>query len=75
MEELEALFADVAVDDDPYETVGGLIFGVLGHVPKVGDTVESYGLRFTVEGADHRRALRVLVAAAGSETVGDASGS
>jgi CBS domain containing-hemolysin-like protein len=27
----------------------------------VGESVDSYGLRFTVEGADHRRARRVRV--------------
>ena len=48
-------------DDAEWETVGGLIFGDLEHVPRVGETVEAFGLRFTVEGADHRRARRVRV--------------
>ena len=59
VEEIETLFS-VELGDD-WETVGGLIFGLLGHVPKVGDTVESHGLRFVVETADHRRARRVRV--------------
>jgi CBS domain containing-hemolysin-like protein len=61
VEELEDLFAVRVPDDAEWETVGGMIFGLLGHVPRVGETVASYGLRFTVEGADHRRARRVRV--------------
>ena len=60
LEELEELL-DVDLEEEPYETVGGLVFGVLGHVPRVGDVVELAGLRFLVEGADHRRARRVRV--------------
>lgn len=51
------------LEDENYETVGGLIFGLLGHVPKVGERVEAHGLLFTVERADHRRARRVRVEA------------
>ena len=61
VEELEELFPVRVPDDGEWETVGGLIFGLLGHVPRVGDSVEAHGLRFTVEGADHRRARRVRV--------------
>jgi CBS domain containing-hemolysin-like protein len=60
LEELEALFA-IEVDEGDWETVGGLIFGLLGHVPRVGDTIDSFGLHFVVESADHRRARRVRV--------------
>jgi CBS domain containing-hemolysin-like protein len=60
VEELEPIFG-VRLGDGEWETVGGLIFGLLGHVPRVGDAVEAHGLRFTVETADHRRARRVRV--------------
>jgi putative hemolysin len=60
LEDVEELFG-VRLSDGEWETVGGLIFGLLGHVPRVGENVESHGLRFTVEGADHRRARRVRV--------------
>jgi magnesium and cobalt transporter len=60
LEELEGLFG-VRLAEGEWETVGGLIFGLLGHVPKVGETVDAHGLRFVVEGADHRRARRVRV--------------
>jgi CBS domain containing-hemolysin-like protein len=61
LQELEELFEINIPDDVEWETVGGAIFGRLGHVPKVGETVAAFGLRFTVEGADHRRARRVRV--------------
>jgi magnesium and cobalt transporter len=44
-----------------HETVGGLVFGVLGRVPAVGDFVDSFGFRFEVEEADLRSARRVRV--------------
>lgn len=62
LEELEPLFS-IQVAEGDYETVGGLIFGMLGHVPRVGESVEAHGLRFVVETADHRRARRVRVEA------------
>ncbi|HXT20074.1 MAG TPA: hemolysin family protein, partial [Thermoanaerobaculia bacterium] len=61
LKELEELFEINIPDDVEWETVGGAIFGRLAHVPKVGETVDAFGLRFTVEGADHRRARRVRV--------------
>jgi magnesium and cobalt transporter len=61
LEELGELL-EVQLDEElEWETVGGLVFGRLGHLPRVGDAVEAYGLRFTVEAADHRRARRVRV--------------
>lgn len=60
LDHLEELL-DVDIGEQEYETVGGLVFGILGHVPREGDVVEADGLRFQVEGADHRRARRVRV--------------
>jgi putative hemolysin len=60
LHDLEELLG-VEIEEEEYETVGGLVFGILGHVPRVGDVVEADGLRFQVEGADHRRARRVRV--------------
>jgi CBS domain containing-hemolysin-like protein len=51
----------VELEAGEWETVGGLTFGLLGHVPRVGESVEMQGLRFVVESADHRRARRVRV--------------
>lgn len=60
IELLDELFG-VEIEDPEYETVAGLIFSVLGYVPQVGETVESHGLRFTVEGVADRRIQTVRV--------------
>ncbi|HVS04197.1 MAG TPA: hemolysin family protein [Thermoanaerobaculia bacterium] len=60
LEELEELL-DVRIEHDEWETVGGLVFGLLGHIPRVGESVVAHGLQFLVEGADERRARRVRI--------------
>ena len=70
---LDELF-EVDVEDPEYETVAGLIFSALGHVPQVGESVDELGLRFTVEAVADRRIQTVRVErvpapqAAGEET-------
>jgi putative hemolysin len=54
LEVLDELFG-VEIEDAEYETVAGLIFSALGHVPHPGETVEREGLRFTVEEVANRR--------------------
>jgi CBS domain containing-hemolysin-like protein len=44
-----------------WDTVGGLIFDLLGHVPVPGESVQSDGLRLTVEQVRGRRIERVLI--------------
>ena len=51
----------VDVDDEPYETVGGLIFGRVGTVPEEGSVVETLGLVFRVESVVDRRIERLTV--------------
>jgi magnesium and cobalt transporter len=41
--------------EDEHDTVGGLVIGRFGHVPKRGETVDIDGLRFSVLRADSRR--------------------
>jgi putative hemolysin len=60
VEALDELFG-VEVEDVEYETVAGLIFSALGHVPHPGETVEQHGLRFTVEEVANRRIKQILV--------------
>jgi CBS domain containing-hemolysin-like protein len=57
---LDELF-QVEVENPEYETVAGLIFTYLGHVPQVGETVEHFGLRFIVEAVADRRIQTVRV--------------
>jgi putative hemolysin len=61
VETLEELFGIEIDDDAPWETVGGMVFSLLGDVPEVGESVESHGLRYTVEEVEERRVARVRV--------------
>ena len=47
--------------DEPYDTVGGMVFGRLGRLATVGDVVEVEGYRFQVTGVDGRRVAQVRV--------------
>jgi len=60
LETLDELF-DVDLEAEPYETVGGLIFGLLGLVPEAGQVVEAHGLVLEVEKVEERRIKSVLV--------------
>ena len=44
-----------------WNTVGGLVFGVLGHIPTEGEAVSYEGYRFIAERVQGRRVVRVLV--------------
>lgn len=46
---------------DDFDTVGGLVVSMFGHVPKRGDSHDGQGLRFTVIKADSRRLQTLLV--------------
>jgi len=46
---------ELQLPDDDWDTVGGFVFGSLGHVPKEHEFVESRGYRFTIEKMDGRR--------------------
>ena len=47
--------------DEPYDTVGGLVFGRLGRVARIGDSVDVEGYRFAVTAVDARRVSQVRV--------------
>jgi magnesium and cobalt exporter, CNNM family len=51
----------VELTDEPYDTVGGLVFGRLGRLATVGDTIEIEGFRFQVTAVDGRRVAQVRV--------------
>jgi magnesium and cobalt transporter len=48
-------------DDEEFDTIGGLILGHLGHMPKRGEEVDIGDFHFTVLGADSRRLHRLVV--------------
>ena len=60
VDQLESLLGLEFVDGD-WDTVGGLIFNTLGHVPEVGETVESNGVHLRVERIEGRRITSVRV--------------
>jgi putative hemolysin len=51
----------VALPQEDYNTIGGFIFGELGHAPHEGDTVEHDGLVFTVFETEGNRIERLEV--------------
>ncbi|MGH3664983.1 MAG: hemolysin family protein, partial [Egibacteraceae bacterium] len=58
VDEFDDLFA-TDLPDDEWDTVGGLLFGLLGHVPSPGERVEVAGLRLTAERIEGRRIATV----------------
>jgi putative hemolysin len=62
---------DSQLPDDEWDTVAGLLFGTLGHVPVVGESVVEQGWRFTAAEMEGRRITRVSVAAESDVTPGE----
>jgi len=50
---------DLELVGEPYDTVGGFVFGHLGREPRVGDGVDAEGMHFQVMGMEGRRIVRV----------------
>jgi CBS domain containing-hemolysin-like protein len=60
VDELEALL-DCTLPNDEWDTVGGLLFGLLGHIPSPGEHIDVDGVRLTAEQVTGRRIGHVLV--------------
>jgi CBS domain containing-hemolysin-like protein len=58
--DLEELIG-AALPHESWNTVGGLMFGLLGTIPTEGEQVELENLRFTAEKVQGRRVTTVLV--------------
>ena len=50
---------EMKIPETEYDTIGGFIFGMLGHVPVVGEHVDHAGWRFSAEVLDGRRIQQV----------------
>jgi CBS domain containing-hemolysin-like protein len=70
VDELEELLT-CDLPDEEWDTVGGLLFGLLGHVPEPGEHVEVDGLRLTAERVQGRRIAKVLVDRLGGDDVAE----
>jgi putative hemolysin len=51
----------IRLPDGPYETLGGFVMAMLGHVPELNERVEVHGFELTVTELDGRRIARVRV--------------
>ncbi len=60
IDQLEEMLDGEFADGD-WDTVGGLIFTTLGHVPEVGESIETGGVRLRVERMQGRRITSVRV--------------
>jgi len=72
IEDFNEFFA-VRLDDEHYDTVGGLVMHELGHLPRKGEAVQLGGFQFRVLQADRRRVHTVEVSPAGAAVAGSAA--
>jgi CBS domain containing-hemolysin-like protein len=63
IDELNELL-DAELPEGDWDTVGGLVYSLLGHVPAEGETVENHDIRLTAERVQGRRIGRVRVSRA-----------
>lgn len=61
IDELEEYMGELIIPHQDFETVGGLLFSILGQVPKPGETVTYQHLKFTILKADKHRIVSVKV--------------
>ena len=60
VEELEEYF-DLEIPREKFDTVGGFLFDLLGHVPLAGEEIRAHGLQMTVIESDPRKIRKVRV--------------
>jgi CBS domain containing-hemolysin-like protein len=61
IDELEDYVGELHIEQQDFETVGGLLFAILGEIPQPGDEVTYQHLKFTVLHADKHRIVTVRV--------------
>jgi len=61
----------VELPSDEWDTVGGLVLTLLGHVPVAGEVVTFEGLEFAVERVQRRRIVCVLIRSGAPSPAGD----
>lgn len=52
---------DLELPEDQFETVGGVIYDIVGSLPKQGTTVDYKGLKFTADRVEGQRITRVII--------------
>ncbi len=72
----ERMAVEVPIEDS--DTIGGFVFGLLGHQPQQGETVKWNGLEFRVEATNGKRIQKVCVIrhsiTSGGESAGNGKG-
>jgi len=61
IDELENYVGELRIEQQDFETVSGLLFAILGEIPKPGDEITYQHLKFTVLHADKHRIVTVRV--------------
>jgi len=56
-----------ALPEDQYETIGGLVSGLAGHIPASGETFEIAGTRLVVEDSDGQHVERIRIVVGSTE--------
>lgn len=72
VDEINAKLGLGVPEDDDWDTLGGYLFHRLGHVPDIGEHVESDGHVFTVEKMGANRIDRIRIESASRDEPGDA---
>jgi CBS domain containing-hemolysin-like protein len=52
---------DVELPDEEWDTVGGLMLGLMGSIPEEGESVDFQNLTFTAEKVNGRRIVKILI--------------
>jgi magnesium and cobalt transporter len=61
IDELEEYVGELVIEQQDFDTVGGLLFAILGEIPEENKIIEFQQLRFTILQADRHRILQVKV--------------
>jgi len=61
IDELEEHVGKLSIEHQDFDSVGGLLFSILGEIPRQGETVTYQHLKFTVLNADRHRIVQVKV--------------
>jgi putative hemolysin len=61
LDEVNDLLGDSELPEGDWDTIGGLVYSQLGHIPTEGEEVESHGHRLVAEDVEGRRIGRVRI--------------
>jgi putative hemolysin len=61
IDDFRDLYDMASLPDADFHTLAGLVVYLLGHIPRVGESVESFGLHFDVVDMDGNRVNKVMV--------------